>query len=400
MYSLPGSMVAVARDLAPRIAVSVTGTILLGHFAVAVALVLRAGPSPLELGTELLLLALLLALQCGSVFPALRPTRRRWAVLTLCAQAALTFITFFFLETWLGMPGFLGGSLLLCLRPALAWSLFAFVVLACDLTLVVLGHGSGDVVYVTGAAVLTGAVVFGMSRLTGLFREAHATRVELAELAELAIEQERLRVSRDLHDMLGCSLSTITVKGELAYRLIPEEYERAREEVRDVLRASRRAMADVRSLARGHVALSLATELRTVESLLAALGIRLERHVEDGELPASVDVLLATVLREGLTNILRHTGARTCRIHVRREEGHVRFVLWNDGVDGHPGILGASEAGGGSGIGNLRARVDAIGGVLTVTTPRKGTFELAVRAPLSMGAGLDRVRLPQPVSKG
>ncbi|MFJ8957548.1 sensor histidine kinase [Streptomyces sp. NPDC102381] len=374
-----------------------TGIILLGHFAVAVALVLRADPSRLELRTELLLLALLLVLQLGSVFPALRPAGRRWIILTLGAQAALTFGAFFLLGTWLGMPGFLGGSLLLYLRPAPAWSLFASVVLAADLVLVVLGHGPGDVICTTGATVFTGAMMFGMSRLKGWAREAHATRVELAELA---IEQERLRVSRDLHDMLGYSLSTITVKGELAYRLIPEEYERAREEVRDVLRASRRAMADVRSLARGSVALSLATELRTMESLLVALDIRLESQVENGELPQPVDELLATVLREGLTNILRHSGAKTCRIHARREDGHVRLVLWNDGVDGQTGILGAPDAGGGSGIGNLRARTDAVGGVLTVATPEKGTFELVVRAPLSMGAGFGRVRLPQPVSKG
>ncbi|MFJ9109783.1 sensor histidine kinase [Streptomyces sp. NPDC102283] len=396
--NVPDSKTAEAHDPAPRIAVSITGIILLGHFGVAVTLVLRAGPSPLETCTDLFLLALLLVLQVGSTFPGLRPAGRRWVVLALAAQAVLTYVPFLFLhDAWLGMPGFLAGSILLHLRPALAWSLFFLVVLASGLALVALGHALGDIACTTVATVLTNAVVFGMSRLTRLVREAHAARVELAELV---IEQERLRVSRDLHDLLGYSLSTITVKGELAYRLIPEEYERAREEVRDVLHASRRAMADVRAVARGHVAMSLATELRMMESLFAALGIRLESRVEAGEPPPTVDVLLATVLREGLTNILRHAGAKTCRIDAWREDGHVWLVLWNDGVDAKPGVLGALDKGGGSGIGNLRARVEALGGVFAVNAPEKGTFELAVRVPLTTGAGFGRIRLSQPVKHG
>ncbi|MFJ2473594.1 sensor histidine kinase [Streptomyces sp. NPDC087659] len=388
-----------AYDIAPRIAVSITGATLLCYFGVAVTYVVRAQPTRLQLALGLVLLGLLLTLQLGHSFPRLVPAKYFPVRVMLAIQAALTYVPFVLLEeAWLGMPGFLAGSALLRLRPLPAWICFFLVILATDLILVELGHGLGAVAYTSVATGLTGIVVFGMSRLTGLVGEVYASRVELAELA---IAQERLRFARDLHDLLGYSLSTITLKGELAYRLIPEEHQRAREEIRDLLQASRRALGDVRAVAQGYVAMSLTTELQTAESLLAALGIRVESDVEPGELPSRVDALLATVLREGLTNILRHTKATNCRIEAWRKDDQVWLVMWNDGAGGQSGVLSADDDAGGSGIGNLRARVESFGGSLGVTSPERGTFQLAVQVPLLPKSGCSgAVKVPQPAVAG
>ncbi|MDW6062571.1 histidine kinase [Streptomyces sp. FXJ1.4098] len=212
-------------DLAPRLAVVITAVVLVGYFCVAVTYVVDARPSGRALDAALLMLALLpvlaalLGLQLTHSFPGLAPRlsgARHW---TLALQALLTFLPFaVFKHAWLGMPGFLAGSSLLVLPPPLSWVAFAAIMGCTDVLLFQVGFGWGEVAYTTVSTALTGLVVFGLSRLSGLVAEVSRSR---AELARLAVAQERLRFARDLHDLLGYSLSTITLKCELVHRLVP-----------------------------------------------------------------------------------------------------------------------------------------------------------------------------------
>ncbi|MBI0382484.1 histidine kinase, partial [Streptomyces albiflaviniger] len=351
--------------LAPRLAVVITVLVLVGYFAVAVTYVVdgnRSGRSvdAAMLGLALLPMTVLLCLQMLHSFPGLAPRlsgARRW---TLALQAVLTFAPFaVFKHAWLGMPGFLAGSSLLVLVPALAWPAFAAILLCTDVLLFQVGFGWGQVAYTTVSTALTGLVVFGLSRLSGLVAEVSRSR---AELARLAVAQERLRFSRDVHDLLGYSLSTITLKCELVHRLVPRQNSRAQQELSEILQTSRQALADVRAVASGYRKMSLSAEAATARSMLAAAGISATAEIDCGPLPDLVDTVLASVLREGLTNVLRHSNADHCAVEARRSGHRVSLTLVNDGVGRPSTILRADSSDGGSGIGNLRVRVENLGG--------------------------------------
>ncbi|MDT3400260.1 histidine kinase [Streptomyces sp. B1866] len=379
--------------LAPRLAMAITVVVLLGYFCVAVVYTVDAHPRVRAVSTALTMLCLLvvqgvlLGLQLAHSFPGLAPrlsgARRR----TLGLQALLTFLPFLaFKEAWLGMPGFLAGSSLLVLGRPLGWAVYGAVLAGTDAVLFRVGFGWGEVAYTTVSTALTGLVVFGLSRLTGMVEEVTHSR---AELARMAVSQERLRFSRDLHDLLGYSLSTITLKCELVHRLVPQQNARARQELSEILRTSRQALADVRAVASGYRMMSLAGEARTAQSMLAAVGISTTVRLDCGRLPDRVDTVLASVLREGLTNVLRHSHAEHCVIDARRVGRRIRLVLANDGVGGQTTILGpagaddAGRAGGGSGLDNLTARVARFGGRLRAGLRDDGWFELRAEVELS-----------------
>jgi signal transduction histidine kinase len=115
--------------------------------------------------------------------------------------------------------------------------------------------------------------------------------------------------------------------------------------------------------------------------MLAGVGISAQVRLDCGELPADVDTVLATLLREGLTNVLRHSQASQCRITAERSAGAVRLSLLNDGADGTGKAVLAAPCGG-SGIGNLSTRIQAVGGRLTAQVCREGWFELAAEVQL------------------
>lgn len=369
-------------------AVVVTAAVLVGYMGVAVTYVLDSRPAPGRLGEALALLLILFVIQLGHSFPELTPNRWipvRWS---LVAQIVLTYGPFLiFRKAWLGIPGFLAGSVLLLAPILLAWVFYSVILASTDVVLFEVGLGWSDVAYTTVATALTGLVVFGLSRLTGMVREVHRSR---AELARLAVDQERLRFARDLHDLLGYSLSTITLKCELAYRLVPQQNDLAQQEISEVLQTSRQALADVRAVARGYRDMSLAAEVQSAESMLAAVGIRTTTRLETGDLSTPVDTLLATVLREGLTNMLRHSRAQNCRIDATTHGRGVRFVLANDGVNKSSSTLRADGADGGSGLGNLRVRVEKLGGTLDAGAPDCNAFRLAVDIPMAPQRGSGR----------
>ncbi|CUW26593.1 MULTISPECIES: sensor histidine kinase [Streptomyces] len=387
-----------AAQLAPRIAAGITTVILLAFGFVAVTYLMAADHSPVLLAEALGLLAVVLALQFCISFPGLLPRlaprlgarlgRRAWRLLLL--QALLTFVPLLqFGQAWLPLPGLLAGSALLVLRDARqGWGAFAAIVLSTDVLQFGIGLGWRDISYTTVSTILTGLVVFALSRLTGMVGEVHRSR---AELAQFAVTQERLRFARDLHDLLGYSLSTITLKCELAYRLTPVAADQARQEISEVLDISRQALADVRAVAHGYRKMSLRTEVCDAQAMLAVLGVQAKVNVAYETLPAEVDTVLATVFREGLTNILRHSAVKRCEIETGRRGDAVWFRLANDGVVRAASARGSHE--GGSGIENLTFRVKRLGGHLTVGVADNGWFELRLEVPLNgVGATPTTVR--------
>ncbi|MEV6417599.1 sensor histidine kinase [Kribbella sp. NPDC051718] len=217
------------------------------------------------------------------------------------------------------------------------------------------------------AIVLGGLAVFAM-------RRAMLRSVELAvarkEFAELAVQEERGRFARDLHDILGHSLTVITVKAELAGRLIEGHPDRAAAEVADVERLARAALADVRAAVAGYRELSLAGELVSARSALQAAEIKAELPTVMDEVPEANRELFAWVVREGVTNVVRHSGAKKCTIKLAAQQVEVL----DDGKGPTPGG-GAS----GHGLVGLRERADEAGASVQIGTAPGGGFRLAVR---------------------
>jgi two-component system, NarL family, sensor histidine kinase DesK len=308
------------------------------------------------------------------------PARRRWAM--LAAQAAATYFPLLVLgKEWGSMGGFLAGSVLLLVRGRAAWALFAAVVASMLVYPLRLGLSAYFVAYLTVSTFDTGLVVFGLSRLSLVIRYVHAAR---GELAQLAIVRERVRFSRDLHDLLGYSLSAITLKAELARRLVSANPGRSRDEIAELLDIARQALADVRTVSSGYRDISLSKEAASVASLLTTAGIDTQVEISCGPLDDRVDTVLATVVRESVTNILRHSSARACSIEARQAGDVIVLRMLNDGV---PRNAATGRLGGG--LENLAARLEAIGGRLTATI-RDGQFDLLAETPARPPEALTR----------
>jgi two-component system sensor histidine kinase DesK len=179
------------------------------------------------------------------------------------------------------------------------------------------------------------------------------------ENASLAVENERSRFARDLHDILGHSLTVITVKAELAQRLLDVDPERARTEIADLERLSRDALTDVRRAVEGYRELTLPGELARARVALAAAEIEARLPTAADEVPSELRELFAWTVREGVTNVIRHSGARSCEVRLTP----VSAEVVDDGA-------GADSSGTGSGIGSglagLRERAAAVGATVVV----------------------------------
>ena len=298
-----------------------------------------------------------------------------WRVGMLLAMALVTYLPLLALGSeWGGMAGWLAGSILLLLPGRIAWTLFTTVVLSILVGSLLLGLDAFSTSYLTIASLDTGLVVFGLSRLSLSVGYLHETRTELAQLAVI---RERMRFARDLHDLLGYSLSAITLKAEFTRRMVGSNNpERARDELAELLDIARQALADVRLVASGYRNMSLSKEATEVASLLSTAGIRARVEINCGPLDEGLDTTLATVLREAVTNMLRHSSAQNCTIQGTVADGVVSLQVSNDGVP----ASAASEREGG-GLQNLALRMDAVGGKLNVKR-YDDRFEVLATAPL------------------
>jgi two-component system, NarL family, sensor histidine kinase DesK len=227
---------------------------------------------------------------------------------------------------------------------------------------------------------LIGIGMIAVSRLVVTVRELQAARREIAQLAAAeAVAKERLRFARDLHDLLGHSLSSITLKSELAGRLLPAEPERAAEEVRDIESVARRSLREVREAVSGYRQPTLDEELYGAGEMLEAAGIACRIENAAGPLPNAMDTVLAWAVREGVTNVIRHSRADRCEIRVTQDGEEVRVEVKDDGRGSSPEHEGTYSNG--SGLSGLAERIAASGGDFEAGLLPEGGFRLCVSLP-------------------
>ncbi|MBZ3903588.1 MULTISPECIES: sensor histidine kinase [Streptomyces] len=224
---------------------------------------------------------------------------------------------------------------------------------------------------------------FSMTGVRELIRTTQELREARATVAQLAANEERLRLARDLHDLLGHSLSLITLKSELAGRMLPDHPDRAAQQVADIEQVSRQALVDVREAVTGYRRPRLGAELAGARDALTAAGITadLPAAPDLADAPEDSESALAWALREAVTNVVRHSGAHRCTVDlVRRQtlDGPVLELTVDDDGRGVP--AGTPGEGTGSGLAGLTERLAKVGGTLEAAPSPHG-FRLVARAP-------------------
>jgi two-component system sensor histidine kinase DesK len=193
------------------------------------------------------------------------------------------------------------------------------------------------------------------------------------------VSEERLRFARDLHDLLGQSLAVLVLKSELVTKQLPSDTEEStQQELRDIARVARKSLNDVREAAAGYRRPSLTMEVGNARNALRAAGIGLVVEDTLGRVAAEQDSVLAWCLREGVTNVLKHSGAQQCVLKLSRTDGNASLELADDGRGA------GSLDGGGVGLVGLRERVELAGGEFDV----RSEPEAGVRIRVSLPAGL------------
>jgi two-component system sensor histidine kinase DesK len=191
------------------------------------------------------------------------------------------------------------------------------------------------------------------------------------EIEHLATVAERERIARDLHDVLGHTLSVITLKSELAGKLMERDPERAGKEIREVEQISRQAMSDVRDAIRGYRSKGLAAELALAKSTLETAGVTVQCDAATTmKLPAVQETVLSLAVREAVTNVVRHAGARSCRMRLEQQNGSCRLEIQDDGR--------GSSNGEGNGLKGMRERVEMLGGTLQRSTESGTTLTITL----------------------
>ncbi len=228
-----------------------------------------------------------------------------------------------------------------------------------------------------------GLDLLGGARLFRVIGELQAAR---RDLARLAVMEERLRMARDLHDLLGQTLSMIALKSELARRVLPQDPERAAQELTEVETAARQTLRDVREAVVGYRQPTLQSELDGAEQLLDAAGIDLQVEQIVERLPPAIEATLAWVVREGVTNVVRHSRASRCCIQVTQASEQVRIEVTNDARKlGVEALEELTKTARGSGLSGIAERVAALGGHMEAgPLPVNGivSFRLCVEIPL------------------
>jgi two-component system sensor histidine kinase DesK len=205
------------------------------------------------------------------------------------------------------------------------------------------------------------------NRMNRQLRKAHEEVEHLAKVAE------RERIARDLHDVLGHTLSVITLKSELAGKLIDRDPQRAGKEIREVEEISRQALSDVRDAIRGYRAKGLAAEIAHAKATLETAGVSVQCDASTSlQIPAMQESVLSLAVREGVTNVVRHAQAANCRLRLEQNNGTCRLEIADDG-QGFVSIEG-------NGLRGMRERVEMLGG--TLERNNKSGTTLVITLPL------------------
>jgi two-component system sensor histidine kinase DesK len=359
-------------------------------YVVALAVKVLSAPFPtrgLALGVGIPSLAIAFGLTLWVASPAVVRWPRGRRFTALLGYALVTVLPTILLgPAWSVMLGFLAGASLLLFCGWLAWTLFCVTVagtfaVALIGAFVVSDLTPDNAAFVMLSTVALGLGLFGLVRLSLLVRYADTRR---AESVQLAVIRERMRFARDLHDLLGYSLSTITLRAEVTRRLVSNDPELAQFEVSEVISIARQALADVRAVSTGYRNISLLNEAMSVAPLLREGGIHARVEIDCGPLSKRVDTALATVLREAVTNMLQHSKVRNCLIEAGVTASMINLHIANDGV---PQSGAAHREGGG--LGNLATRMAAVGGDFTARIDPDGWFHLHAQCPFERQCPLE-----------
>jgi two-component system sensor histidine kinase DesK len=253
-------------------------------------------------------------------------------------------------------------------RAAIKW--LAFLLSATALESWIFGFPATYWVPSTIFGALVGAVTLNQAQRNRINRRLKIAQQEVERMAKIA---ERERIARDLHDLLGHTLSLIVLKSELASKLTDTDPERAAREIRDVERISRDALAQVRAAVRGYRSTGLMAEVDHARATLETAGVRFECEMEKISVPPAEESVLVLALREAVTNIVRHAAAQSCRVRFLRTTAGYELQVADDGRGGL-----AQE---GSGLTGMRERVEELGGSLRRDASAGTT--LTIRIPVS-----------------
>ncbi|MGH3319242.1 MAG: sensor histidine kinase [Streptosporangiaceae bacterium] len=302
-----------------------------------------------------------------------------WRVGLLGVLTALTIVLpLAFGGNWLGLFIYasVAGATILPRRYAVAWSGCAT---ACCLA-VGFGRGLGpsEIGLLSFLTFMVGLGQVGIRQLLRLIIELRAAR---EELARLAVSEERLRFARDLHDLVGHSLSLVVLKSELAGRLIDADPARASTQVADIESVARQAMVEVRQAVTGYRERSLAEELDGARAMLRAAAIDVTVRTDGTPLPATTETLLGWAVREGTTNVVRHSRAGRCDIELWADGNTMTLEVRDDG-QGPPAGADALATARGTGLRGVAERVEQAGGTLETGPRAGGGYRLTVRVPL------------------
>ncbi len=233
--------------------------------------------------------------------------------------------------------------------------------------------------------VFIGLAMIGLRRQFQLVAELASAR---EEVAQLAASEERLRLARDMHDLTGQSLSIITLKSELAARLLGRlpgsaERDRVQDEIEQVAAVSRQTLRDIREAISGYRRPTLAVEVITARTALASAGIAARDEADlmvlSGTFDPDAEAALAWCLREAVTNVVRHSGAENCWISLTRRSGTMSLTVRDDGT-GLAGTASPRERTG-SGLHGMSERLSAVGGTLELRPDLRPGFSLIAAVP-------------------
>ncbi|CAL9511891.1 hypothetical protein SUDANB121_03675 [Nocardiopsis dassonvillei] len=338
------------------------------------------------------------ALYAAVVTRDLSPPRyagRGLAALLLAQAALTTVLALVYGDTWVFL--FMMAALA-CGTALPAVPLVGALIVLGGAAGVIAGH-RGDALWlpmISGyGTFISGIMVSALIGLGETVRELRRTREELA-LA--AVDRERLRFARDLHDLLGHSMSVIVVKAEAVRRLAPRDAAAAAAQAADIEEVGRRSLTEIREAVSGYRDGGLALELERARSALAGAGVALAVRRSGPPPPSEAEAVMGWVVREAVTNVLRHSGAGSVELEVEHSGGAVRVTVTDDGRGTAP--AGSPSAGegpgagdvprtgegarvGGNGLAGLRERLALAGGRLESGGVPGGGFRVAAELPVS-----------------
>lgn len=277
---------------------------------------------------------------------------------------------------WFAGLSFFASVMLLINFPQRWWRVILPLLILTSVAIAVLclHMTRGNLLILILQLVIGSGLQVALYRQLGISNELRQARIELTQLA---VTQERLRIARDLHDILGQRLSAISLKAQIAARVVASDPQRAALEMTEVGALARDGLAAARAAVSGYRQISLGAEAASAEALLTTAGLRTRVRLPIGGLPAPLDECAGWVVREAVTNALRHARAGQCEIAVTRDNDWVTVEVCDDGVGAkleHPPMFGI-------GLTGLSERVAMVGGRLSVES-RNGSFCVRARMPI------------------